>query len=362
MLSTYLSNKLGTGKSSNKDTIYPCPFCGRTKLYVITDHSDDSFGVYHCFHCGSSGSLIKLISTINNVSFSDAKLMLPDIDSYAVDAGNIEIADSTPEENMFAVLLKAQEGKKESDSDKKAVDLTRLVPPDKLPPKLPVGVKYLEENGDNPEATPFIAYLESRGISWEDIVYNHMGYIVHGGAFSSDNTFFPINNHVVFFCYDEYGKYQYWNTRAITPQNPKSINAPETPDHLGKGDVIFNLYPALAQRDIVLVEGIPDALTLGTRAIATYGKMLTDTQKALIINNIKPAQNLIIMLDMDAWDTMTALAIEMYKYHENTYLVYNPTREDANSLGRSKAYEIIESAIKATPKGIALFELQANLY
>ena len=69
------------------------------------------------------------------------------------------------------------------------------------------------------------------------------------------------------------------------------------------------------------------------------------------------------MLDMDAWATMSALAIELYKYHENTYIVYNQTRKDANSLGYIRAWEVINTSnIKATPKGVSLFELWANMY
>lgn len=364
MLKDYLDEKLGKGQQSSKDTIYSCPFCNRKKLYVITDHTDDKFGVYHCFHCGSSGSLVKLVATINNTSFLDAKLLLPEIDKYAVDASNIEVAGATPEESLLAVLIKSQEARSQVKDTSKQVDLTNVPEPDKLPPDLPVGLKYLQDNFEEDEAKPFINYLSGRGISYQDIVYYNIGYIVNGGAFSAtSNTFFPINNHVVFFCYDRQGKYLYWNTRAITPQNPKSINAPETEDHLGKGDVIFNLYPALGTKEVIITEGVPDALTLGTSGVATYGKSLTDNQKALIINNIKASQLLLIMLDMDAWKTMVELATELYKYHENTYIVYNPTRQDANSLGKDKAYTIISNnLIHATPRGIQLFELLANSY
>lgn len=361
MLKDYLNRQLGAGRTSNKDTIYPCPFCGRPKLYVITDHTDDKFGVFHCFHCSASGSLVKLISFINNISYNDAKLLLPEIDQYAVTTDTIAVEEATPEESLLAILLKSQQ---QHFTEKPPLsDLTKIPLPDKKPPKLPQGLKYIKDNDSNKEAEPFIEYLYSRGLSWQDIVYNNIGYITYGGAFSSNNKFFPIINHVVFFCYDEYGQYQYWNTRAIYPSNPKSINAPELPDYLGKGDVIFNLYPALESNSIVLVEGVPDALTLGTSAIATYGKMLTDTQKALIVNNIKPSQSLILMLDMDAWDTMASLAVELYKYHENTYIVYNPTRQDANALGSQQAWNIISShTIKATPRGISSFELLANMY
>lgn len=362
MLKTYLEERLGKGQAWNKDTIFDCPFCARRKLYVITDHTDDNFGVYHCFHCGASGSIIKLISTLDNISYNDAKILLPSIDSYAVDTKNITVEDATPEESLLAVLLKAEQPQVPPIEDDK-LELTQLVPPDKLPPELPKGLKYLASNRDNPEATPFINYLYSRGFTWEDIVYNNIGYITHGGAFSSRNTFFPIVNHVVFFCYDKYGEYQYWNTRAIFPSNPKSFNAPEVEDHLGKGDVIFNLYPALSTDMIVLVEGVPDALTLGINAVATYGKNLTSIQKGLLVNNLSPEQRLVIMLDMDAWDTMSSLAVELYKYHENTFIVYNPTRQDANSLGAQQAWNIIShNSIKATPKGISCFELLANIY
>lgn len=358
MLKDYLNTKLGDGRSSNKDTIYYCPFCNRNKFYVITDHSDDNFGVYHCFHCGASGSLIKLVSYLDNVNYQEAKLRLPTIDKYAVTTENVTIEEATPEESLLAVLLKSQEQGEPIET--KEVDYTSIPLPDKKPPELPMGLKYLEDNEDKPEAKPFINYLLSRGFTWQDIVYNRIGYIVNGGTFSTSNKFFPICNHVVFFCFDKLGNYQYWNTRAIYPSNPKSINAPELPDHLGKGDVIYNLYPALTTDAIVVTEGVPDAMTLGVNGVATYGKQLTDTQKSLLVNNISPDQSIILMLDMDAWDVMSSLAVELYKYHEKTYIVYNPTRLDANSLGASQAWSIINgNSIKATPRGISSFQLLA---
>lgn len=364
MLKTYLDEKLGEGQESGINTIYDCPFCAKKKFYVVTSYNKkDNFGVYHCFHCDASGSIIKLISSIDNVSYSEAKALLPQIDKYAVDASNVVIADATPQESLLAVLIMSQNQKEKP--KEKAVDLTTIPVPDKLPPALPKGLKYIEDPANAEESMPFVNYLESRGFSWQEIVYNHIGYITHGGAFSSANKYFPINNHVVFFCYDEQGKYQYWNTRAIFPSNPKSINAPEVPDHLGKGDVIYNLYPALAHETVVLTEGVPDAMTIGENAVATYGKTLTNNQKALLVNNLRPDQDLIIMLDMDAWDSITALAIELYKYHENTYMLYNPTRQDANSLGKNVALNVIyndRNLIKANPQGIATFEMLAKLY
>lgn len=369
MLKDYLDEQLGAGQPAPPDTIYDCPFCSRRKLYVVTEETvvDDNdtnnvLGVYHCFHCGASGSPTKLIASIENLSFSQAKLRLREIDDALVTTATMVVDDATPEESLLAVLIRSQQQPKETIESEK-VDLTKVAIPDKLPPDLPHGLGYLENDADKPEVSPYVNYLNSRGFTWEDIVYNHIGYIEHGGAFSAENKFFPINKHVVFFCYDEKGDYQYWNTRAIYPSNPKSINAPETPDHLGKGDVIYNLYPALANNTVVLVEGVPDAMTLGANAVATYGKGLTDVQKALLINNLKPSQNLAIMLDMDAWEEMTALAIELYKYHENTYIVYNPTRQDANALGAQRAWEIIgHNSIKATPQGIDSFSLLSKFY
>jgi DNA primase len=360
MLKDYLDSKFGRGQVAGDDTIYACPFCSHRKLYVITDNTDEKFGVYHCFHCSASGSLVKLIATINNISFSEARHLLPSIDKYAVTESNVALFDTTPEESLLAVLLKSQD-KLPKEEKSKAIDLTKITIPDKKPPVLPIGLKFIADNEE--EAKPFINYLFGRGLTWQDIVYDNIGYIVHGGTFTANNTFLPITNHIVFFCYDALGNYQYWNTRAIYPSQIKSINAPEVEYHLGKGDVVYNLYPAMTKASIILVEGVPDALTLGVNAIATYGKQLTNVQKALILYNIKPAQGLYLMLDMDAWQTMASLANELYKYHENTYIVYNPTRLDANALGREQAYEIINNnLIKATPKGIKLFELLANMY
>ena len=64
------------------------------------------------------------------------------------------------------------------------------------------------------------------------------------------------------------------------------------------------------------------------------------------------------MLDMDAYPKLLEVAEKIAKYHKNTYMVYNPTRQDANSLGRSKAWQVIHKySIPVTETGVMHFLL-----
>lgn len=355
-LREYLDSKLGLGRDTSTDTIYTCPFCNRPKMYIVTDSLSDKAGMYHCFHCDRSGGLVSLIAYLDNTNRSSA------VATAGALLGGVSLVYSntdsslglTPEERILAVLS-MNAPLRHSHSHTKD-DIAELTVPKLAPPELPIGLRYLSQDLDKEEAKPFVRYLLKRGFTIADILRYNIGYIVAGGTYSAKGNLVTIQNHVVFFCYDKQGNYQYWNTRAIDKQTPKSINAPELKEHYGKGKVVYNLYEAVKKRDIVLTEGVPDALTLGQSGIATYGKGVTDVQLKLILDNVHKDQNIYVMLDMDAYPKLLEVAEKIAKYHKNTYMVYNPTRQDANSLGRNKAWQVIHKySIPVTEAGVMRF-------
>lgn len=352
MIKDYLNDKLGYGRDAGADTIYPCLFCGHMKLYIVTDYASSYFGVFHCFHCGCKGRLPSIIAKLNGISYEQAVTELTKIDSLTTSGQYYNVDGLSPEESTLAFIV----DKKVIGAKHKQVDLLADLTEKKMPPTLPDGLHYLDKDYNLPQAQPFIAYLARRGFGKYEIDKYHIGYIRYGGTYSKAGNYIPIINHVVFFAYDKHGKYLYWNTRAIYKADPKSINAPELDGTIGKGDIVYNLYQAIHRKNIILTEGVPDAMTLGGNGIATYGKGVTDKQKSLILRHICPEQRLILMLDMDAYQAMVNLAEELYNYHKETYMVFNPTNRDANSLGKKEALKIIRyGMIKANSFGVDQF-------
>jgi len=333
-----------------------CPFCGssKQKLFINNDLLDSHYGQWICFNCGESGNLISFLMKGLHISFSQASQMVADSGvSLQQKAFNQELSNN---ENIMIAIS----------SQRRLADieepLDRVEIPHKPAPPLPFGLKYFKDHINDPEAQPFFNYLASRGFSRQLVTQLGYGYIIDGYA-KTENGTIPIHNHVVFFTYDDAGRYQYWNTRAIGivgPHESKSINAPNTKtnDYLGKGDLIYNDSTAFKQKFVVLTEGVPDALTLYPFGVATFGKQITDFQKAILVQKMRPEQTLFVMLDMDASYLLIQTAKEIAEYHENTYMVFNYTRRDANSLGRDRAFDVIrKGALPVTQLGMVRFNL-----
>ena len=276
------------------------------------------------------------------LSYSDAKQVIADA-GILTQGYNHEL---TEEENILLLLSKRKEFKSISGYPK-----APRVPP----PELPHGLHYFKENRQ--DAIPFLKYLESRGFSKSLVIKLGYGYIVNGYTNTSKGKLL-IHNHVVFFTYHD-GKYVYWNTRSIDNGIPKSINAPSDGSCLGKGDLVYNLDYAIRNKLVVLTEGVPDALTLYPYGVATFGKMISDVQIG-ILTNIPINIPLLVMLDMDAKDQLIEVATKLYSIHRNTRMVFNKTKQDANSLGRSRAFKVLnkDNLIVPDQHGILEFNLR----
>lgn len=322
---------------------YMCPLCGssKQKLFVSNDQFSKKFGQWICFNCGESGNLTSLLMKGLHIPFSQASQMIVD--------GGVMVANRAFDENLSnnENIMVAISNRQLILDEQEPLDQIEI--PNKPAPALPYGLKYFRNHYNDAEAQPFLQYLEGRGFPRAMVTQLGYGYIVNGYAVSSQGHKIPIQNHVVFFTYNDKGECTYWNTRAIYPvqHGPKSINAPNTKtnDWFGKGDLIYNANEALKQPVIILTEGVPDALTLFPYGVATFGKQITDFQKGILVQKLKPEQKLIVMLDMDASYLLIQTAKEIYRYHKNTRMVFNYTRKDANSLGKRKAFEVIKNGL-----------------
>lgn len=362
-LQEYFDSRLGPARVDNNELRYTCPFCGKELKFYVHSADDDRRGLWHCWHCGERGSMLGFIMRYDKESYDDAKTTMYEYDSDLALGMKLTSKELTPQENLV-LLMSTRDTPK---GHEEVADLTKIKPPTLPPPPLPVGLQYFTPNAftnPTPQEKPFVDYLLGRGFKPEDLLANSTGYIINGYTLGREQKHIPINNHVVFFTYGDDGHYTYWNTRAIYKSIPKSINAPDQGENtfLGKGDVIFNADVAFKQPLVVLVEGVPDAMTLGKYAVATFGKSLTPVQKGLLVQKLKPEQVLILMLDMDATKVMIDLAKELVTYHERTYLVFNTYNQDANDLGREKAWELIKHNLyPATKQGILAFQTRTKV-
>lgn len=348
----YISDTVTTDIKYNGDQsefMISCPFCDAErhdyKLYVSIDVD---YSPWICFRCGRKGNPYSFVMAYEEISFQDAKDAL---ELYGVEDNGINQAKETygeglePEEYLYLMTLE------EFRHNTKSHKVT-----DKGPPKEPVGYTPLTNNY-SVEALPFRDYLYKRGVTEEQITKHSIGYIHKGYMETQNNNRAFINNHVVFLTKGLKGNYIYWNTRAIDNKSyVKSYNAPSTEEEYGKSDVIFNLNNAIHKNNVVLCEGVFDALTFGDSGIATFGKKASNVQIDLLRHYLKPEQNLYLFLDNDAINETTDLANKLSR--PNTYIVINKTNKDANDLGSYKAMNmLVKSSVLADGQGELLAKL-----
>lgn len=356
-LEDLLNPQFGEPIETGHELRYMCPLCGssKQKLFVNNDPLSTKYGQWICFNCGEAGNLISLLMKGLHIAFAKATELVQDSGVTLAKHAYDELL-SNNENLMIAIksrgLITAEQE-----------PLDRVEIPVKPAPPLPYGLIYFRDARPE-DAEPFYQYLEHRGFSRQLVTKLGYGFIKDGYALSGTGSIIPLHNHVVFITYNQQGQYLYWNTRAIYDAKPKSVNAPNTKtnDYLGKGDVVYNLETALQQPTVILTEGVPDALTLYPYGVATFGKQITEFQKGLLVQTLRPEQNLVVMLDMDASYLLTQTAKDIYKYHKKTFMVFNPTRMDANSLGRDKAFEVIKNnLIVPDTNGLLTFKLRMKV-
>lgn len=347
----YLDIELGEKKDLGYETRYNCPFCSPNndfKLYVNSSGTKRD-GLWNCKKCGKTGNPISFVMKYNQVGFTEAKDIL-ELYDYEVSEFEREARDlGLSEEEMLMLMIDRIDEPEELKSE----DLL-------VPPPLPTGFKRLVDNLDNPEIIPFIDYLiMKRKFTADDIFMHNIGYIVDGYTTTVQGKKVYLNNHVVFLTHDDNGNYQYWNTRSIEPDPViKSFNGTALEGEYSKRSSVFNLNVAKHLKEIVIVEGVPDALTIGPEGVGTFGKQVTDEQVRVITKDLTPDQRIYVMLDDDAQEEIVKLASKLYKVHSNTYVVINGTNEDPNDMGREKTWDIIHSnSVLADDVGMSLLFL-----
>lgn len=163
-------------------------------------------------------------------------------------------------------------------------------------------------------------YLIKRGITEDDIEY-------YGIGLSKGRILFPD--------FDVDGDLVYWVSRAYDQSLPKYLNCP-----VSRERQIYNLGRWLNEKmdTITICEGPISAICAGRDAVATYGKLVSQTQIDLLRS--LPAKRVYIALDPDARKEAVKLAKDLVNYFEELYLVPMAGKEDPASLGRQRFMEI----------------------
>ena len=171
-------------------------------------------------------------------------------------------------------------------------------------------------------------YLKSRRIGKKDIMKWKIGYCPRG----------KYGGRVVIPSFDDQGEINFFVTRSYDRNWKKYMN-PEV-----SKDIIFNHPYVDFDEDLVLVEGVFDAIKAGDNSVPLLGSTLTEYSKLFgeIIRNDTP---IYLALDPDAVKKTNKLISLFLKYDIETHLIEVSPFNDVGEMKKSEFLEHKKSAL-----------------
>jgi len=195
-------------------------------------------------------------------------------------------------------------------------------------------------NEDLPLAMmPALNYLGNRGVTKKDIVRWKIGCCMRG----------EYNNRVIIPSFDEEGYINYFVARTFNRAWKKYLNPPASKD------IIFNeLYLDLDQ-DLVIVEGIFDAIIAGPNAVPILGSTLREDTKLfqLIVKNDTP---IYIGLDIDAEKKSNKIIKDLLNYGIEIYKIDTSGYDDIGSMTKDQFIKRKNEAVLCDSNDYLLYE------
>lgn len=267
-----------------------CPYCGREGKFGINLSANRC----NCFRCGEHPSPLGLV------------LYLEHLDTYA---------------EAFKLLEQSKfEGyhfKEEKVEIKQKANLY-----------LPEGV-FLLNQGDSLLARGARRYIKKRGFDPDELSRKGWGY-------GTKDKYF---GYIIIPFYEK-GMMTYFNARLFMGNGPRYNNPDTSESGVGKSLLWFNQDALAMYNSIFICEGAFNAQTMGDRAIASGGKMVSKYQINQLIKS--PCKRFILLLDPDAKDKAIDLALKLVNF-KKVKVVFLPEGKDVNDLGRNQVLRMIYS-------------------
>ena len=274
-----LHETLGNYIDKGSELLFTCPACGhhKRKFSVNLDKS-----VYKCWVCDYRGRNIRRVirsyGSYNQLQKWDAISQRSDIEKFA---------------ELFMETERAE---------------------DKSKMELPEEFTSLCSEKAPATGTYALRYLQKRGVTKEDILRWKIGYCFSG----------EYRNRIIIPSFDEDGDCSYFIARSYTGDSYKYKNP------RASKDIVFNDLFIDWNKDLVLVEGVFDALVAGN-AVPILGSTLRKGSDLLrkIVRNDTP---IYIALDPDAEEKERRIIKMLLEYDIELYKIDVSGYEDVGSM------------------------------
>jgi len=278
-----LESILGSSYDKGQESLYACPKCEHHKRKLSVNIEKN---VFKCWVCDWSGRNVYRI--VRNYGTTN--------DKYEWKSFEDQVEVRNFSQSLFAE--KEKELQKISLPESFISLANKKLPPTSLYP---------------------LNYLKSRGIGKKDIIKWKIGYCSTG----------KYANRVVFPSFDKDGDVNYFVTRAYDRNWQKYLNP-----NVSK-DIVFNDLYLDFDEDIILVEGVFDAIKAGTNSVPLLGSTLNENSK-LFYEIVKNDSSVYLALDPDAHKKTSKLINLFLKHDIETYLIEVSPYDDVGEMSNEE--------------------------
>ena len=284
---------LGRGYVSGDEHLFFCPYCKHHKKKLSVNVDKDFF---KCWVCDTSGRAIRRL--------------VRRFGSYQ----QLQTWDELSGKTDISTFDEIFEFKCEVDP------LQRIPLPDEFVTltgkKHPASAKHVE------------TYLEKRGVTREDVLKWKIGYCVRG----------PYEGRVIVPSFDEEGYVNYFVARSYNDNWRKYMNP-----SLSK-DIVFNHLYIDWDSDVVLTEGVFDAIKAGPNSIPLFGSTLREKSK-LFQEIVKNDAAVFVALDPDAEKKSLRIIKTLLSYGIETYKIDISGFEDVGEMTKEEFLKRKDTAL-----------------
>lgn len=304
-----LKEILGGFYNSGEEFLFYCPKCDHHKKKLSVNLAKNAFKCWICDYVGTS--LRRLVRKYGDYNHLSRWSELTD-----------EVDLSLFSDDLFA---------------------TEEVEPDQRL-DIPSEFKSLANKGLPITSRNAQIYLKDRGLTKKDVIYWKIGYC-QGGQY---------DGRILIPSFNKEGYCNYFVTRTYVGDWKKYLNP------TASKDIIFNELYLDFDSDLILVEGVFDAIVAGPNSVPLLGSTLKDTSQLFqkIVRNDTPVY---IALDPDASKKEDSLikkflnyGVEVYKIDISPYNDVGEMTRDEFMIRKSQAIHVEEDIYMLTKALMAI--------
>jgi len=308
-LASYIISLFPEAKIKGDEIIVNCPICYDVKKHLYINVAKK---VVHCFKCGYSATVKRFLRENNLLAKSPENFDILDV----LDGGFVSLVKKESEQkNVF----------------------------------FPEFMNFLDFEDASWLGRIAIRYLESRGVTVEQMKRHKIGYCYSGKY--AGRIIVP-----VFM----FGKLVYWIARTIehptvrfqvTKYLDRKVLNPPVP----KKNILFNYDTAKLSDEVVICEGVFDAFaveSIGKCAVALLGKEMTDEQ-AMLLTTLN-CERITVYLDADAYENALLVAEKLDRFG-NKVFVAELDEGDPNFLLTTNREKLLNSITSAREFRVEMF-------